>query len=317
MYKRGWLVLILVLPFAFAEELLFTTELSGNLSIEDELLLANETLLTLKELNFSTQRYSDNLFLAYQFYDMQIRANSSDFSAVEQKLTELQELEELAYITRDELRVLEITVESLELQNMTRIYDALEITKTSFRAERYEEALDNIDRTYQIISEVEASETRIRALYDATTRNLGHFLKNNWVEILVILVVFFFLSLLLYAPCKSIRIKRKLHKLQVREHAIQGLIAKTQKEYFDKGTISESSYGIRMKKYRELVRDIHRQMPLLNEEFALTQKFMFNIIKLKTGDIYENKKSEESNTKKSETNIKKNRAQKKNSKNKN
>jgi hypothetical protein len=41
-----------------------------------------------------------------------------------------------------------------------------------------------------------------------------------------------------------------------------------QKNYFQFGTLPEGEYNIKIKKYAELVRDIDRQIPLLQEEMA-------------------------------------------------
>ena len=43
---------------------------------------------------------------------------------------------------------------------------------------------------------------------------------------------------------------------------------KTQREYFNEGSISEGTFNIKIKKLAELVRDIERQIPLLQEGLA-------------------------------------------------
>ena len=46
---------------------------------------------------------------------------------------------------------------------------------------------------------------------------------------------------------------------------------KIQKDYFQEGKIPEGEYNIKTKKYAELIRDIDRQIPLLQEELAKFQ----------------------------------------------
>ena len=43
----------------------------------------------------------------------------------------------------------------------------------------------------------------------------------------------------------------------------------TQKQYFEGGNLSESSYTIRTKSFAEMIRDIDRQIPLLQEKMFL------------------------------------------------
>ena len=41
-----------------------------------------------------------------------------------------------------------------------------------------------------------------------------------------------------------------------------------QKDYFQYGKIAEGEYNIKTKKFAELIRDIDRQVPLMQEELA-------------------------------------------------
>jgi hypothetical protein len=61
-------------------------------------------------------------------------------------------------------------------------------------------------------------------------------------------------------------LNKKLEHLYLRRTTLKKLIAKTQKEFFEKGTIDETTYHIRLNKYGEIIRDINRQIPLVKEE---------------------------------------------------
>lgn len=62
--------------------------------------------------------------------------------------------------------------------------------------------------------------------------------------------------------------ERKIQNLEMRKKTLKGLIMKTQGDYFNSGNMSESAYEIRTKKFAEIVRDIDRQIPLLQEELV-------------------------------------------------
>ena len=67
-------------------------------------------------------------------------------------------------------------------------------------------------------------------------------------------------------------IKGKIRKLELRKKTIKTLISNTQKDYFERGNLSEGNYNIRTKKFGELILDIERQLPLLNEGLAKLDK---------------------------------------------
>jgi len=60
--------------------------------------------------------------------------------------------------------------------------------------------------------------------------------------------------------------------LEIRKDSIRNLTAKTQQDYFEKQDLSEITYKTRITKYAELIRDINRQIPLLNEKLELKLK---------------------------------------------
>ena len=80
------------------------------------------------------------------------------------------------------------------------------------------------------------------------------------------IAVLFIVYLVTKSRIEKFLIKRKIKKLGIEERVLKELIAKTQKDYFEKGTVSEGNYNIKMKKFSELIRDIHREVPLLKEE---------------------------------------------------
>ena len=85
------------------------------------------------------------------------------------------------------------------------------------------------------------------------------------LSIVVILVAFY----LLYRTQISLWLaKRKLKNLLLRKDTLKKLMGSTQKDYFQYGKISESTYRMRIKNFGDLVRDIDRQIPLLQKDIA-------------------------------------------------
>jgi hypothetical protein len=62
------------------------------------------------------------------------------------------------------------------------------------------------------------------------------------------------------------RTKGKINHLNKEKEVVYNLIKELQKDYFEKQKIAENSYKIKIKKYGEIIRDINRQIPLLQAE---------------------------------------------------
>ncbi|MFW5977488.1 MAG: hypothetical protein ACOCQQ_03175, partial [Candidatus Nanoarchaeia archaeon] len=122
-------------------------------------------------------------------------------------------------------------------------------------------------------SEYDALNTKVKALMAASSRNIKSFLQRNWEFVLGGLVVALILFFILKKIIRKALIKRKLKQLHLRKESIHELTKQIQKEYFSTGKLSESAYHIRLKVYGEMVRDIRRQIPLLEEELALQKNF--------------------------------------------
>jgi len=246
--------------------------LTNSTEISDDIKDLQEVMEQMDDEGFSIKRYNDTLLLTRQMYLAQENVEDADFSLVEDKIDELRYLRKIAYANLDELGALELALNSSTASDLTDAYALYDEAYQEFEDERYEQSLDLIDETYEKISELEAVETKIKAFYEATSRNIVDFLKSKWKEILAILVTLTLIILLTHNKVFIRLIERNILYLNKRRETIQSLIAKTQKDYFEKGKISESEYHTRINKYSELLRDINRQVPLLKEELAVRQK---------------------------------------------
>ncbi|MCK5333369.1 MAG: hypothetical protein KAJ24_02570, partial [Candidatus Aenigmarchaeota archaeon] len=213
---------------------------------------------------------------AKQIYEAQLALEESggnaDYSLVDEKIDELGELKKRAFRALDELKALEFAINQTEGINKTPVLQIYNMSKTEFEAERYEECLKQIDNTYEKISEMQAIETKVKAFYEATSRNIITFLKQNRNKIIFIMAVIFTAAALGRTRIECWIIRRKIRNLNTRWTSVRKLVAETQGEYFEGKKLSETTYHIRIKKYGEIMRDIKRQIPLLNEELAMKMK---------------------------------------------
>ncbi len=251
--------------------------LSKNLSqARQKLDLAKDNMFELQGSGFSIVRYNDTLLAAEGLFNNQaeLEANQgqSDYYLLDQKINELEELKNNAYLAKDELTAVMIRIEATSATNTTPIYELYNKSSEALTAERYEEALELIEKTYDKISEMEATETKVKAFYAATSRTFKNFLEQYWINITVILIALISGAIILHRPISRLILYHKIQRAETRADSIKNLVAETQKDFFEKQTMDESTYHVRIKKYGELLRDVHRQVPLLKEKLALHER---------------------------------------------
>ncbi len=281
--KRGSLALVcmtvLVIlmsssSFVLADESNLTDQQKADMCI-------NSSILLMKELNssgFSILRINDTLKEAINIFDIQLslaeKGRSTDYSRVLDICEQLVQLKNLAFELTDRIGVLrDFYNESSEGIDTTGI-DALllEIDKEMVN-ERYELIPELIEKTYSEIIIAQSRAATLNVFYDATTRSLKRFLSERWKEILIGLVILIILFIFLKKPVQIAMLKSDLKNVQVRRQSLKDMITKNQDLYFNQGKMSEDSFTIKNKKLAELIRDVDRQISLLNEQiYALDNR---------------------------------------------
>jgi len=64
----------------------------------------------------------------------------------------------------------------------------------------------------------------------------------------------------------------KFNHLMTQKKALNTLIQNIQKSYFKTKKLSKTEYTIKLKKFKELIRDIDRQIMVLKEEMFKTKR---------------------------------------------
>ena len=228
---------------------------------------------------FNVLRINDSIKQAQLVFDSQLilisKKKAYDFSSVIDECTQIVTIRDSAISVRDQLgTLLKFYNESLNPNLNTSSADVLiaEINK-EIKDERYENVPALIDKTYNEISAIQASQSTLSIFYSATTRGLKVFFSRNW-KVIVFVVSLLIILLIIYRVKLSLwLLTRKIDKLKNKKVTIKELVMQTQLDYFQNGKIAEGEYNIKTKKYAELIRDIDRQVPLLQEELAKLQSY--------------------------------------------
>lgn len=125
-----------------------------------------------------------------------------------------------------------------------------------------------INHGYNTISNIETSQTTINVFKSAASRTLGNFFKNNWRKLLIGLVITIVILIIFKTTLKRFIINRKKRFLKLRKDSLNNLIRGAQSQYFKENNISDMQYKTRLNKFEEMIRDINRQLPLLDEKIS-------------------------------------------------
>ncbi len=233
---------------------------------------------SLSKEGFNIQRVNDSLINAKNIYDVQSILKETDkkydFSNVLSYCDEIENVYKFATKSRDEFEALKKFYDmSLdEEMNTSSVDSIMREIESEIKNERYEKIEPLVKKAYEEISTVKSEQTALKLFYKSTTRSIKEFLKDNWKSIAIILAAGIFFFLFYRTIIYKWRLQNKLSKLELRKSTIKDLIAKTQKDYFEKGIISEGMYNVKIKKYAELIRDIDRQIPLIRESLLRVDK---------------------------------------------
>ncbi len=226
----------------------------------------------LEDDGFLTLRVNDTISRATQVFSAQKllaqRGASSSFDLIIEYCDEIAEVYDLAIESRDALVVL-MEFYGLSLtdnMNKSSVDVIIADINEEIASERYERVAPLIERAYDEIGEIQKRETALNSFYNSTTRGIKNFFLKAWKSILIGVGVFLLIMFFYGTAIRRYMTKRKVKHLELRRIALKNYLKKTQRLYFESGKLSESEYELRSENFAEMVRDIDRQIPLLNEK---------------------------------------------------
>jgi len=271
------IILVSLINFVYAVD----TNLTDTNTQENALTCMNQSLKIMQSMTeekFNVQRLNDSINQAVSYYNSQEllmkNKNKYDFLTVIKYCEDIKKIKDLAISSRDDFFVLKKYYNSTIYSGV----DTKDIDKTikeiedEFSSERYENVDPLITKAYGQIESAVSSYSRLNVAYKSTLGGSMRFIYSNRYLLIGIVIVIILFWVFFWKKAKIKIIKRKIEALELRKSTIRSLISKTQKDYFERGDLSEGNYNIRTKKFGELILDIERQIPLLNEELAKLKK---------------------------------------------
>lgn len=251
----------------------------SNKSIEAKKALsqAEKDIQAMQAKNITILRVNETFQEALQIYEAQLSlekdGRSADYTIILKATESISGIKEFALKANDELKIFRESYadseKTYDLSSMQADYNAIE---KSFIEERFEDTLSLIDKGYAKISEIQSSQTALKLYYETTSKNLKKFFEDNWLKILLIVVAVVIALILSWATIKKLRIRSKLKNLNLQKITLNELIKKLQYNYFEVKKISENEFRVKLDHFKEMLRDIDRQIPLLREDLFKIDK---------------------------------------------
>ncbi|MBU3896786.1 MAG: hypothetical protein KJ697_02530 [Nanoarchaeota archaeon] len=274
------ILIMIIMVVLLSQVVVFAATLSKSaIEAQDAITQAEGYIKEMVVANFSTNKVNDTYLLAKQDFDSKVileqRLIDVKYDTVLSKTAEIKLSRDSAFSTNDELNALRMFLEPYKDKNLTNTFALYEEAKEEFEDERYDESMMAIQECYNEISVEQSAQTTLKVFYDNTRKSMRNFLIDNWQYILLSIAIVTIIGVITYNRLSIYLIKRRIRHFELEKIVLKELIKDTQSQYFDKGKISETDYHIKIKKFAELIRDIERQIPLLQEQLAKASKTDF------------------------------------------
>lgn len=272
-------VLIGVICLIFIENSLAfsTTQSNESIQAKEALAQAEKDIFEMMEKNISINRVNETYQEALQLYSAQFaleeKGSKANYKLIIEYASEISSIKKTALEASDNLKIFVETFEEAEKDtNFSSMQEEYNQVIISFNEERFEDTLKLINQGYDRMSEIQSSQTALNSFYLATSRTIKNFFRENWLRIIIILSLTLFFILVFWNNLKKLRMRMKFNHLIIQKKALNTLIQNMQKGYFKTKKLSEAEYTIKLKKFKELIRDIDRQVMVLKEEMFKVKK---------------------------------------------
>ncbi|MBU2637889.1 MAG: hypothetical protein KJ955_02860 [Nanoarchaeota archaeon] len=174
---------------------------------------------------------------------------------------EISKRKELAYKLHDSLRTTELKAGYYKDEGIgvSNAISSLADANKAFDEERYEDA-------GQLVSDADASMEANKAemTFVKAMANAGKsYLQRNWKKASAVFLAIMAFTLFVVLQIRKFKARKKLATLKLEQDVIVKLMKETQKRRFVSGGMTNTSYKIRMDKYKERLNEIKHTIPVL------------------------------------------------------
>lgn len=255
-------IMLLIVPQAFGQSQDATQALHNAESIITEM----------KDAGFSVSLPSDIVLEMRQLTSEKRSLTSPDYSDVIEREKRIEKIRDIALEARDQQTSFQKKLAEVGGANVTEAKAIFEEANKEFYDERYEKAIVLIDRAHEKLSEYQSASTRLKALYESASVGISTLIADNLPYIVVFAIVCGLAGPAAWRKLRINTLSSDIENLKIERGILEGLVKGIQSEYFEKMTLPENTYYLRLRKFTEMIRDIDSRLPLKKEELERALK---------------------------------------------
>lgn len=166
-----------------------------------------------------------------------------------------------AYEIKDFIRALELKIDEYKNENLDiadsekRLNDA----KLSFSKDRYDESVLIINEINQFLDSQKSDAGKLLVLLSSGK----NFIETNTLEFAILLLVIIAAVYLIIKFVRKKNLNDTIMKLEEEQRSIKTLMKSLQRERYEKGTISDFLYKLKLSNYDKKMKDISQRLPAL------------------------------------------------------
>ena len=204
----------------------------------------------------------------------------------------IRKTKERAYKLLDDLELLGLKIDELSNTsiNLSDAVISFNLAKQEFNDERYTKAEEFINEAYLKIDDAVAESSRLNAMLRSSKRNIKYFVRNNFLEIIITLVILLVIGLIWHNEAAIKKCYKKIKDFETENAVLLNLIKKAQADYYQNRKLSKSLFDIRVNKYQDRLLMIKEKKPIIQSHLKKSmKKRRLYFIGLKKGSTIEDK----------------------------
>lgn len=231
---------------------------------------ATQDVQEMKEEGIPVSRVQNLLDEANRSYraqkTLEERGEEYSYERVEELTSRIGEIREDAFRARDEIQALEEGINSTEGINTTKAERELQLAKNDYSNQRFSEAIEHVDKSYQKLSEAEALSTQVQAFLESNRQNVQSYIRKNSSRIAKAAVSLLLVLFLAYRESGSLKTYLKIQKLMHRKEVSLESLEELDEKYFIQNDVSKDVYELRREKFEKIRNEADSRIPELRSK---------------------------------------------------
>jgi len=222
--------------------------------------LAEEAFLSMEEAGFNT------LFPRDVFSEAKEALEVGDYDEALEKSGLVVVRSERAFRIGDSIGALGLRIQDLETRGLevSRARDLMSAAFVAFDKENFDEAEEFVFQGNEVLDDVEAEYSILRARYNAARGNLLTYLRGHIVGIIAFFILLALIGVVLYVSASKVITVRRIRDLELEKDVLRKMMEKSQAQYYKEASISKSAFEIKREVYGKRVMEIEKELPVLN-----------------------------------------------------